>query len=280
METLGSRLEPGLYIVAGPIGNLADLTPRAAAILRAADVIAVEDTRVSARLLRHAGSDRPMIPYHDHSSDTLRARLIERMAAESVALLSDAGTPLISDPGYKLVRDARVAGRAVTTLPGPSAAIAALTLSGLPTDRFLFMGFLPSKAKARGDALDEVAGLRATLVFYESGPRLSESLSAMAAHLGDRDAAVCREISKAFEETVTGTLTDLAARYADAPPKGEIVVIVGPPGEAPPASEEDADAALREALTRLPVSKAAGEVAKKLGLDRRALYARAMELKG
>ncbi|MBB3982502.1 16S rRNA (cytidine1402-2'-O)-methyltransferase [Sphingobium fontiphilum] len=280
METLGSRLEPGLYIVAGPIGNLADLTPRAAAILRAADVIAVEDTRVSARLLRHAGSDRPMIPYHDHSSDTLRARLIERMAAESVALLSDAGTPLISDPGYKLVRDARIAGRAVTTLPGPSAAIAALTLSGLPTDRFLFMGFLPSKAKARGDALDEVAGLRATLVFYESGPRLSESLSAMAAHLGDRDAAVCREISKAFEETVTGTLTDLAARYADAPPRGEIVVIVGPPGEAPPASEEDADAALREALTRLPVSKAAGEVAKKLGLDRRALYARAMELKG
>jgi len=280
METLGSRLEPGLYIVAGPIGNLADLTPRAAAILRGADVIAVEDTRVSARLLRHAGSDRPMIPYHDHSSDTLRARLIERMAAESVVLLSDAGTPLISDPGYKLVRDARAAGRAVTTLPGPSAAIAALTLSGLPTDRFLFMGFLPSKAKARGDALDEVAGLRATLVFYESGPRLSESLAAMAAHLGDRDAAVCREISKAFEETVTGTLTDLSARYADAPPKGEIVVIVGPPGEAPPASEEDADAALREALTRLPVSKAAGEVAKKLGLDRRALYARAMEWKG
>lgn len=280
METLGSRLEPGLYIVAGPIGNLADLTPRAAAILRAADVIAVEDTRVSARLLRHAGSDRPMIPYHDHSSDTLRARLIERMAAELVALLSDAGTPLISDPGYKLVRDARAAGRAVTTLPGPSAAIAALTLSGLPTDRFLFMGFLPSKAKARGDALDEVAGLRATLVFYESGPRLSESLAAMAAHLGDRDAAVCREISKAFEETVTGSLADLAARYAEAPPKGEIVVIVGPPGEAPPASEEDADAALREALTRLPVSKAAGEVAKKLGLDRRALYARAMEWKG
>lgn len=280
METHGSRLEPGLYIVAGPIGNLADLTPRAAAILREADVIAVEDTRVSARLLRHAGSDRPMIPYHDHSSDTLRARLIERMAAESVALLSDAGTPLISDPGYKLVRDARAAGRAITTLPGPSAAIAALTLSGLPTDRFLFMGFLPSKAKARGDALDEVAGLRATLVFYESGPRLSESLSAMAAHLGERDAAVAREISKAFEETVTGSLTDLAARYADAPPKGEIVVIVGPPGESPPASAEDADAALREALTRLPVSKAAGEVAKKLGLDRRALYARAMELKG
>lgn len=281
METvLASGLEPGLYIVAGPIGNLGDLTPRAAEVLRLADVVAVEDTRVSARLLRHAGSDRPMLPYHDHSADHVRSRLIERMASESVALLSDAGTPLISDPGYKLVRDARAAGRKITTLPGPSAAIAALTLSGLPTDRFLFMGFLPSKAKARGDILDEVAALRATLVFYESGPRLSESLSAMAAHLGDREAAVSREISKTFEETATGTLTQLSARYADAPPKGEIVVTVGPPGEAPPASAEDADAALIEALTRLPVSKAAGEVAKKLGLDRRELYDRALELKG
>lgn len=277
MET---SLAPGLYIVAGPIGNLGDLTPRSAEILRRADVIAVEDTRVSAKLLRHAGSDRPMIPYHDHSSETLRARLVERMVNESVALLSDAGTPLISDPGYKLVRDARDAGRTVTTLPGPSAAIAALTLSGLPTDRFLFMGFLPAKAKARGEALGEVVALRATLVFYESGPRLSESLGAMAEVLGDREAAVVREISKTFEEAVTGTLSELSARYAEVPPKGEIVVIVGPPGEAPPASAEDADAALREALERLPVSKAAGEVAKKLGLDRRALYARAMELKG
>ena len=279
METQSSGLEPGLYIVAGPIGNLGDLTPRAAEILRLADVVAVEDTRVSARLLRHAGSDRPMVPYHDHSADHVRNRLVERMAGESVALLSDAGTPLISDPGYKLVRDARAAGRSITTLPGPSAAIAALTLSGLPTDRFLFMGFLPSKAKARGDALDEVASLRATLVFYESGPRLSESLSSMAAHLGDRDAAVSREISKTFEETATGTLLELSARYADAPPRGEIVVTVGPPGEAPPASAEDADAALIEAMTRLPVSKAAGEVAKKLGLDRRTLYDRAMDLK-
>ena len=275
-----NALEPGLYIVAGPIGNLGDLTPRAAEILCRADVIAVEDTRVSAKLLRHAGSDRPMIPYHDHSSDGLRAKLIERMAGESVALLSDAGTPLISDPGYKLVRDARAAGRNVTTLPGPSAAIAALTLSGLPTDRFLFMGFLPSKAKARGDILAEVAALRATLIFYESGPRLSDSLAAMAQGLGNRDAAVCREISKTFEEAVTGTLADLSARYADAPPRGEIVVIVGPPGEAPPASAEDADAALKDAMTRLPISKAAGEVAKALGLDRRTLYARAMELKG
>jgi 16S rRNA (cytidine1402-2'-O)-methyltransferase len=279
MDTDTFRLEAGLYIVAGPIGNLGDLSPRAAQVLRLADVIAVEDTRVSARLLRHAGSDRPMVPYHDHSAEGVRARLIERMSSESVALLSDAGTPLISDPGYKLVRDARAAGRRITTLPGPSAVIAALTLSGLPTDRFLFMGFLPSKQKARGDALGEVAALRATLVFYESGPRLSESLAAMAEHLGDRDAAVSREISKAFEETATGTLNELSARYADAAPKGEIVVIVGPPGEAPPASAEHADAALLEAMERLPVSKAAGEVARKLGLDRRALYDRALELK-
>lgn len=273
-------LSPGLYIVAGPIGNLSDLTPRAADLLRRADVIAVEDTRVSAKLLRHVGSDRPMLPYHDHSDKAVRGRLIDRMGSEVVALLSDAGTPLISDPGYKLVRDARAAGRHVTTLPGPSAAIAALTLSGLPTDRFLFMGFLPAKTKARADALAEVAALRATLVFYESGPRLSASLSDMAGRLGDRDAAVVREISKTFEETVTGSLAELSARYVDAPPKGEIVVIVGPPGEAPPASAEDADAALIEAMERLPVSKAAGEVAKKLNLDRRTLYARAMELKG
>ncbi|HKR16015.1 16S rRNA (cytidine(1402)-2'-O)-methyltransferase [Rhizorhapis sp.] len=274
-----SKFEPGLYIVAGPIGNLSDLTPRAAELLRQADVVAVEDTRVSAKLLRHAGSARPMIPYHDHSSEQLRAQLVDRMAGEVVALLSDAGTPLISDPGYKLVRDARAAGRYVTSLPGPSAAIAALTLSGLPTDRFLFVGFLPSKEKARADALEEIANIRATLVFYESGPRLSASLAAMAGRLGDRDTAVVREISKAFEETVSGRLSELAVRYAEAPPKGEIVVVVGPPGEAPPPNEEDRDAALREAMARLPVSKAAGEVAKKLGLDRRALYARALELK-
>ncbi len=272
-------LSPGLYIVAGPIGNLSDLTPRAADILCRADVVAVEDSRVSARLLRHAGSDRPMLPYHDHSDEAVRARLVARMAGEAVALLSDAGTPLISDPGYKLVRDARAAGRVVTTIPGPCAAIAAMTVSGLPTDRFLFMGFLPAKAKARGDALAEVAGLRATLVFYESGPRLSASLSDMALALGDREACVARELTKLHEEARTGTLTELARHYADAPPKGEIVVVVGPPGENEPATAEDADALLRDALERLPVGKAASEVAKATGLDRRTLYARALELK-
>lgn len=278
---MSSKLAPGLYIVAGPIGNLSDLSPRAAEMLRLADVVAVEDTRVSARLLRHAGSDRPMIPYHDHSDERVRARLIERMGAEAVALLSDAGTPLISDPGYKLVRDARAAGVPVTTAPGPCALVAALTLSGLPTDRFLFLGFLPPKDKARADALAEVAGLRATLVAYESGPRTPRTLAAMAEVLGPaREGAVAREISKAFEEVATGTLGELAARYVDAPPKGEIVLIVGPPIDAPPSAEpEDIDAALVDALARLPVSKAAGEVAKRFGLDRRALYDRAMELK-
>ncbi|APR51181.1 16S rRNA (cytidine(1402)-2'-O)-methyltransferase [Sphingomonas koreensis] len=273
-------LAPGLYIVATPIGNLGDLSPRAAEILLNADIVAVEDSRVTAGLFRHLGAKRPMTPYHDHNAEAVRPGLVARMASEAVALVSDAGTPLISDPGFKLVRDARAAGHAVTTIPGPCAGIAALTLAGLPTDRFLFMGFLPSKQQARAETIAEVAAIRATLVFYESGPRLSAALSALAEGLGDREAAVAREITKKFEECVTGSLTELAARYADAPPKGEIVIVVAPPGEAPPASAEDADAALAEALTRLPVSKAAGEVAKRFGLDRKALYARAMELKG
>ncbi len=275
-----NTLAPGLYIVATPIGNLGDLSPRASKILSQADVVAVEDSRVTAGLLRHIGVKRPMLPYHDHNADAVRPGLIARMASEAVALVSDAGTPLISDPGYKLVRDARAAGHMVVTIPGPCAAIAALTLAGLPTDRFFFLGFLPSKAHARAEAIAEVAAIKATLILYESGPRLAACLSALAEGLGDREAGVAREITKKFEECVTGTLSTLAARYAEAPPKGEIVIIVGPPGEAPPATLEDGEAALMEALTRLPASKAAGEVAKKLGLDRKALYARAMELKG
>jgi 16S rRNA (cytidine1402-2'-O)-methyltransferase len=277
---MSDELLPGLYIVATPIGNLGDLSTRAVHILSHAALIAVEDTRVTAGLLRHIGIKRPMTPYHDHNADRVRPGLIERMGREAIALVSDAGTPLISDPGYKLVRDARAAGHLVVTIPGPCAAVAALTLAGLPTDRFLFIGFLPSKAGARAEAIAEVAAIRATLVLYESGPRLGASLAALAAGLGDREAAVTREITKKFEEAVTGTLSTLAARYADAPPRGEIVIVVGPPGEAAPASEEDSDAALAEALTRLPASKAAGEVAKKLNLDRKALYARALEMKG
>jgi 16S rRNA (cytidine1402-2'-O)-methyltransferase len=272
-------LAPGLYIVATPIGNLGDLSPRAAQILMKADVVAVEDSRVTAGLFRHLGTKGRMLPYHDHNADAVRPGLIARMASEAVALVSDAGTPLISDPGFKLVRDARAAGHVVTTIPGPCAAIAALTLAGLPTDRFLFLGFLPAKQQARAEAVAEVAAIRATLVLYESGPRLSACLAALAEGLGDREAAVAREITKRFEECVTGTLTELSARYADAPPKGEMVVVVAPPGEAAPASEEDGDAALVEALKRLPPAKAAGEVAKRLGLDRKALYARALKLK-
>ena len=272
---------PGLYIVATPIGNLGDIGARAAKTLASADVIAAEDTRVTAKLLSHLGLRVPMTPYHDHSDERTRAALVARMESEVVVLVSDAGTPLISDPGYKLVRDARAAGRHVTTLPGPCAAIAAITLSGLPSDRFLFAGFLPNKAKARADTLAEFAGLRATLVFYESGPRLAASLVAMAEGLGDREAAVAREISKMFEECVTGTLSELAARYADAPPKGEIVVIVGPPGEAlaEEADDDTLDAALREAMADKPVAQAAKAVAKRFGLDRHAVYARALTLK-
>ncbi|PTQ62507.1 16S rRNA (cytidine1402-2'-O)-methyltransferase [Sphingomonas aurantiaca] len=275
-ETL---LDPGLYIVATPIGNLGDLSPRAADILRRADVIAVEDSRVTAGLLRHIGTKTPMVPYHDHSAEGVRPALIARMATQAVALVSDAGTPLISDPGFKLVRDARAAGHLVVTIPGPCAAVAALTLAGLPTDRFLFVGFLPSKLHARAEAIAEVATIRATLVMYESGPRLGACLAALLEGLGDREAAVTREISKKFEEAVTGTLSMLATRYADAPPRGEIVIVVAPPGEAPPASLEDGDTALVEALTRLSTGQAASEVAKALGLDRKALYARALELK-
>ncbi|MGI8610983.1 MAG: 16S rRNA (cytidine(1402)-2'-O)-methyltransferase [Sphingomicrobium sp.] len=273
-------LPPGLYVVATPIGNLADLSPRAAETLRRADRILAEDKRVSAKLLAHAGARAPMSVYHDHSSEAEREAIVARLGSEAIALISDAGTPLISDPGYKLVRAARAAGHAVNTVPGPCAAIAALALAGLPTDRFLFLGFLPSKAKARSDAIAEVAGIRATLIFYESGPRLGGTLGALAAELGAREAAVAREISKLHEECVIGTLAELAERYADAPPKGEIVIVVGPPAAGEGASEADLDSALNEALARLSPSRAAAEVAERLGVPKKRAYARALELAG
>ncbi|HEX8669345.1 MAG TPA: 16S rRNA (cytidine(1402)-2'-O)-methyltransferase [Allosphingosinicella sp.] len=276
---MDAKLAPGLYIVATPIGNLGDLSPRAASVLAAADVIAVEDTRVTAKLLAHIGAKRPMMPYHDHNADRVRPDLLARMRDQAVALVSDAGTPLISDPGYKLVRDARAAGVPVTTIPGPSAVIAALTLSGLPSDRFLFLGFLPPKTGAKASAVAEVAALRATLILYESGPRLAATLALLREGLGNREAAVVREISKRFEETVTGTLAELTERYAEAPPKGEIVIVVGPPGEAQPAGEEAVEAALREAMTRLSPSRAAAAVAETLSLPRRQVYELALKLK-
>jgi 16S rRNA (cytidine1402-2'-O)-methyltransferase len=271
--------DSGLYIVATPIGNLSDMTLRAKAILEAADLIAVEDSRVTGKLLHHLGIKARMRPYHDHSSDADRADLVAAAAHGIVALVSDAGTPLISDPGYKLVRDARAAGVPVTTAPGASAAIAALSICGLPTDRFLFAGFLPSKAKARDDAIAELAALRATLVFYESGPRLGDCLAALAQGLGEREAVVARELTKKFEEVVGGTLVSLVAQFAEHAPKGEIVVIVGPPAAQATTEQGDFDAALTEALSRLPTAKAAGEVAKRFGLEKNIVYARATELK-
>lgn len=276
---MNPKLPAGLYIVATPIGNLSDISARAADLLRQADLIAVEDSRVTAKLLAHLGVKRPMIAYHDHNAERVRPELLARMRDEAVALVSDAGTPLISDPGYKLVREARARGVAVTTAPGPCAAIAALTLAGLPTDRFLFLGFLPAKAGARQAALREVADLRATLVLYESGPRLAATLEALRDSLGDRDAAVVREISKKFEETATGTLGSLAERYRDVPPKGEIVIVVAPSGERAAAAEGEIDAALREAMARLSPSRAAAEVAEALGVPKRQAYERALALK-
>ena len=270
-------LAPGLHIVATPIGNLGDLSPRAAETLRNVDRILAEDTRVTAKLLAHIGAKVPMSRYDDHASEAERETIIARLGTEAIALVSDAGTPLISDPGYKLVRAARAAGHPVHTVPGPSALIAALTLAGLPTDRFLFLGFLPAKAKARSDAVAEIEDVRASLVFYESGPRLGETLAALAQQLGRRKAAVAREISKLHEECVTGSLDELAARYAEAAPKGEIVIVVGPPAARETASDDALDAALDEALKHLSPSRAAAEVAAGLGVSRKRAYARALE---
>lgn len=271
-------LAPGLYIVAGPIGNLEDLTLRAARFLRQADVIACEDTRVTAKLLRAAGSTRPMLPYHDHSAPDVQERLLERMTRESVVLVSDAGTPLISDPGHGLVREARARGIPVTTAPGPSAAIAALSISGLPTDRFLFAGFLPPKAVARDKAIAALAGVPATLAFYESGPRLAATLKALAGALGPRPAAVARELTKRHEEVVPGTLAELAIRYAGTEPKGEIVLLVAPP-EAEMLPADALDQALKAALATMPAGKAAASVSAALGVPRPEAYARALALK-
>ncbi len=272
---------PGLYIVATPIGNLGDLSDRARAIFCAADVVACEDTRVTGRLLHLNGIKKPLLRHDDHADDAARAALVARMAHQVVVLVCDAGTPLISDPGYRLVRDARGAGRAVTSIPGACAAITALTIAGLPTDRFLFAGFLPVKAGARAAAITELTALRATLVFYESGPRLAAALTALADGLGNREAAVARELTKMHEECRTGPLRDLAAHYAAAP-RGEIVIVVAPPLPQPPAppSVDALDAALADALRTAPAAQAAKAVARALGVPREVAYARALALRG
>jgi 16S rRNA (cytidine1402-2'-O)-methyltransferase len=246
-------------------------------VLRRVSVIACEDTRVTGKLLKACGVSTRMQRYDDHASAETRARLLETARNAPVALVSDAGTPLVSDPGYRLVRDAREEGVAVTSIPGACAAITGLTLSGLPNDRFLFAGFLPVKEQARGRVLDELGEVDATLVFYETGPRLERSLNAMAQAWPEREIAVARELTKLHEECRTGTAAELTAHYAAHPPKGEIVLLVGPPVET--TSEIDPDALLREALGEMSASKAAGMVAKATGLDRQVLYARAVELK-
>lgn len=278
MET--SPLAPGLYIVATPIGNLGDMTRRAVETLERCDLVACEDTRVTGKLLNLLGLHKVMRRYDDHASDGAREALLAEMAVKAVVLVSDAGTPLISDPGYRLVREARARGIAVTSLPGASAVVTALSMAGLPTDRFLFAGFLPNKEKARADVLAELSAVPATLAFYETGPRLVASLEAIAKHLPGREVAVARELTKLHEECRSGSATELAAHYSAQPPKGEIVLLIAPPGEAEAPEDDVIEAELRAALAEMSTSQAAGKVAKAYGLDRKALYARAMALKG
>lgn len=271
--------ESGLYVVATPIGNLADMSQRAVALLEAAEIVAVEDSRVTGKLLHHLGLKKKMRRYNDHSGEAERDGLVTAARSGIVALVSDAGTPLISDPGYKLVRSARDAGVPVFTIPGASAVTAALSICGLPTDRFLFGGFLPNKSKARTETLTELGAVKATLVFYESGPRLAATLATVAELFGEREVAVARELTKKFEEVVTGTAADLAARYEAQEPKGEIVLIIGPPTQLAETETGDVEAALREALETMSAAKAAGAIAKRFGLERAALYARATQMK-
>ncbi len=273
-------LAAGLYVVSTPIGNLRDVTLRALDVLRAADRVLAEDTRVSAKLMNAHGLKVRLQPYHEHNAAETRPRILQALAdGEVVALISDAGTPLISDPGYKLVREAAEAGHSIVPVPGASALLSALVVAGLPTDRFLFVGFPPPRSAARRTLFAEVAAVRATLVFYEGASRLGESLADMAAVFGDREAAVGRELTKLYETCVRGRLSALAADPALQAPRGEVVVVVAP-GAEQAGSASDADAALAEALNRLSPADAASEVSRALGLPRRDLYRRAVALKG
>lgn len=271
---------PGLHVVATPIGHLGDVTLRALATLASADLIACEDTRVTRVLLDRYGIRTPLLAYHEHNAEAQRPRLLAALAeGKAVALVSDAGTPLVSDPGYRLVAEAIAAGHPVVPVPGASALLSALVTAGLPTDTFLFAGFLPPKTAARQKRLAGLKGIPATLVFYESPHRLAESLADMAAVLGDRKAAVARELTKTFEEVRRGGLESLAAAYADAPtPKGEIAVVVAPPDETAPEAA-DVDALLLGLIPEKGVKGAADEAAALTGLSRRDLYRRALELK-
>ena len=283
-ESPAPGLAPGLYLVATPIGHAEDITLRALRVIRDADTLLAEDTRVTRKLLSLHGLDRRLEAYHDHSGPEMRADIVARLAAgEAVALVSDAGTPLVSDPGYKLVRAAIDAGHKVTAVPGASSLLAALTLSGLPPDRFFFAGFLPPKAGARARAIADMADIPGTLVLLEGASRVPATLAALAEGLGARPAALARELTKRFEEVARAPLPELAARYAaEGPPKGEVVILVGPPEAG--AREADAaaalDGALREALARSSLREAVAEVTRALRLPRKQVYARALDLKG
>jgi 16S rRNA (cytidine1402-2'-O)-methyltransferase len=273
---------PGLYLTATPIGNAEDITLRALSVLRQCDAIVAEDTRVTARLLAIHGISRPMLTYNDHNAPGMRPKLLEKLKGGGrLALVSDAGTPLISDPGHKLVRAAREAGIAVYPVPGPCAALAALTASGLPSDRFLFAGFLPAKRGPRRAALADLAAIPATLVLFESAQRLAPSLADMAELLGPREAAIARELTKLHEEVRVAPLVELAAAYADrAPPKGEITLVIGPPPEAVTPNAARLDGLLAAALSFMPVKAASALVAEATGTSRRVVYLRALGLKG
>jgi 16S rRNA (cytidine1402-2'-O)-methyltransferase len=272
---------PGLYLVATPIGNAADITLRALDVLAHADVIACEDTRVTSKLLAVHGISRPLVRYDEHTARTAGPALIERVRrGERVALVTDAGTPLISDPGDRLVRGCIDAGLPLLAIPGASAALTALCVSGLPTARFLFAGFLPTRRAARRRELEELSNVAATLVLLESPQRLASALADMADVLGPRDAAVARELTKLFEEVRRGALPDLAAHYRQAgAPKGEVTIVIGPPPPVPPVGETEAERLLVEALGRQSPRDAATSVAKATGLPRRQLYARAIQLR-
>jgi len=275
-----NTLAPGLYVVATPIGNLADITLRALQTLAAADVIACEDTRNSRVLLDRYGITSRLMAYHDHNGPQARPIVLEKLAdGGSVALISDAGTPLIADPGYKLVVAAREAGHSVVAIPGPSAVVAALSIAGHPTDQFTFAGFLPSKSKARADAIADLAHLPGTVCLYEAPSRLANTLEALADGLGaERQVSVCREITKRFETVQSGTLAGLLTHYSEAEgPRGEIVIVLAP-AQQKTTTQEDVDAALRAALKTERVKDAAGVVAEAYGLSRRDLYQRALEL--
>jgi len=280
----GHRVEaapiaPGLHIVSTPIGNLGDITLRALSTLAAADLIACEDTRVTRKLLDRYAIAAPLTPYHDHNATTARPKLLQRLAeGAAIALVSDAGTPLISDPGYKLVRAVQEAGYPVTAIPGASSILAALAVAGLPTDQFFFVGFLPPKQGARRARIAELARVPATLVVFETGPRLAEALADLAAGLGEREAAVCRELTKLHEEVRRHLLKTLAQASANQETRGEFVLVIAPPPADAAPRAEDADALLRAALARTSLKEAVGEVMIATGLPRRTLYQRALAL--